>query len=104
MVDRDDDLKAGARSTAILLGDLDRFGVAVLHGSFLVALFLLGQRAELDWPWLIALGVALILIGWQLWLAREQQRDACFRAFALNNYVGATVFLGLAVHYLLPQG
>ncbi len=102
MVDRDDDLKAGARSTAILLGDLDRLGVGILHSSFLFALFLLGQRAELEWPWLIALGVVLLLIGWQLWLARDQHPDACFRAFMLNNYVGAALFLGLAGHYLLP--
>lgn len=102
MVDREDDLKAGARSTAILLGDLDRLGVALLHGSFLLALLLLGQRAELGWPWYAGLAVAFGLIAWQLWLAREQDPQACFRAFGLNNRVGAAIFVGLALQDLGP--
>ena len=100
MIDREDDLRAGARSTAILLGDLDRLGVGLLHGSFLLAMALLGQRAELGWPYCVGLALAAGLIGWQLWLARDQAPSACFRAFLLNNRVGSVIFIGLALQDL----
>lgn len=96
MVDREDDLKAGARSTAILFGDLDLIATGILHSSALVTLALVGIRGELSWPWWLGLGVAAGLMGWQLWIARERERSACFRAFLNNNWVGAAVFAGAA--------
>lgn len=97
MVDREDDIKAGARSTAILFGELDLIATGILHGSALVTLALIGQRSELGWPWWAGLGVAAALMSWQLWHARERERSACFTAFLSNNWVGAVIFAGLAV-------
>ena len=96
MVDRDDDIEAGARSTAILFGDLDLVATGILHGSALATLALVGQRAELGWPFFAGLGVAALLMAWQLWSSRDRERDACFRAFLNNNWVGAAVFAGIA--------
>jgi len=97
MVDREDDIKAGARSTAILFGELDLIATGILQGSALVTLVLIGQRSELGWPWWTGLGVAAVLMSWQLWHARERDREACFAAFLNNNWVGAMIFAGLAV-------
>lgn len=96
MVDRDDDIKAGARSTAILFGELDLIAIGILQGSALVTLALIGQRSELGWPYYLGLGLAAALMSWQLWIARERERDACFAAFLNNNWVGAAVFAGFA--------
>ena len=101
MVDRDDDIKAGARSTAILLGDLDLIAVGILNASALLTLWLVGRREELAWPFLAGLGVAALLLAWQLWHARERERDECFSAFLNNNWVGMAVFVGIAASYAL---
>jgi 4-hydroxybenzoate polyprenyltransferase len=97
MVDRDDDLRAGAKSTAILFGDADLPIIGILMATLLFTLLLVGQRAQLDWPWLAGLGVALALFAWQLWRMRWRQRDACFAAFRNNNWVGGVIWLGLVV-------
>ncbi|MCB1608008.1 MAG: 4-hydroxybenzoate octaprenyltransferase [Xanthomonadales bacterium] len=99
MVDRDDDLEMGARSTAILFGDLDRVAVGILQGSFLLAMLLLGRRAELGTVYFASLVLAALLIAYQLWLARNQEREPCFQAFLHNNWVGLIVFAGIATSY-----
>ena len=101
MVDRDDDIKAGARSTAILLGDLDLIAVGILNASALLTLWLVGRREELAWPFLVGLGVAALLMAWQLWHARDREREECFSAFRNNNWVGMAVFVGIAASYQL---
>jgi 4-hydroxybenzoate polyprenyltransferase len=101
MVDRDDDIRMGARSTAILFGDLDLVAQGVLFGSFLVTLVMLGQRAALGWPYLVGVGVAAVLVGWHFWLARSRSREGCFRAFLSNHWVGMAVFAGIAGSYAL---
>lgn len=99
MVDRDDDLRMGAKSTAILFGKMDLVAQAVLFALFLAALVLVGQRAGLDdWYW-AGLGMAGILIGYQFVIARNRERAACFRAFLHNHWVGMAIFLGIALHY-----
>ncbi len=103
MVDRDDDIKAGARSTAILLGDLDLIAVGILNASALLTLWLVGHREELAWPFLVGLGVAALLMVWQLWHARDRERDECFSAFLNNNWVGMAVFVGIAASYQLAK-
>jgi len=95
MVDRDDDLRAGAKSTAILFGEADLPILAILMATLLFTLLLVGQRAQLEWPFLIGLAVALLLFAWQLWNMRWRQRDACFAAFRNNNWVGGAVWLGV---------
>jgi 4-hydroxybenzoate polyprenyltransferase len=101
MVDREDDIRMGARSTAILFGDMDLVAQGVLFGSFLVALVMLGQRAALGWPYLAGLGIAAVLILWQFWLARRRTPEGCFRAFLNNHWVGMAVFAGIAAAYAI---
>ncbi|HEX7369273.1 MAG TPA: 4-hydroxybenzoate octaprenyltransferase, partial [Rhodanobacteraceae bacterium] len=92
MVDRDDDIRAGAKSTAILFGEADLPILGILMATLLFTLLLVGQRAQLDWPFLAGLGVALLLFAWQLWSMRWRQREACFAAFRNNNWVGGVVW------------
>ena len=101
MVDRDDDLRMGARSTAILFGDMDLVAQGVLYALFFFALHLVGQRAGLGGVYWAGLGVALALVAYEFWLARGRERDACFRAFLHNHWVGAVVFAGLALDYAM---
>ena len=102
MVDRDDDLRAGSKSTAILFGELDLVAQGILYALTALALVLVGKQAQLGTAYWIALGVSALLVAWQFWIARRRERDACFRAFLHNNWVGAAVFAGIAVHYALP--
>jgi 4-hydroxybenzoate polyprenyltransferase len=101
MVDRDDDLRAGAKSTAILFGDADLPALGVLYAGAFLALALLGHRLALGWPWWLGLAIALALVAGQFVRARGRGREACFRAFLDNQWVGAAVFAGLAGHYWL---
>ena len=95
MVDRDEDLRVGAKSTAILFGDADRVIIGVLMATFLLAMLLAGTRSGLHWPYFVGLAGAAGLFGWQQWLIRERARDACFAAFRNNNLVGLLLWLGL---------
>ncbi|HET9482670.1 MAG TPA: 4-hydroxybenzoate octaprenyltransferase [Xanthomonadales bacterium] len=104
MVDRDDDLRAGAKSTAILFGDLDLVAIGVLYGSFLAAMFFAGARAGLGWPYRIGLAVAAALCAWQLWHARDRFPERCFTAFRANHWVGFALFAGIAFDYALAPG
>lgn len=97
MVDREDDLRAGARSTAILFGEADLIAQSVIYTGFLAALLLLGRRAGLGLPYFGALALAAGLIAWQFWRARRRDRAGCFAAFLHNNWVGLAVFVGLAL-------
>jgi len=100
MVDREDDLQLGVRSTAILFGDADRLIIGVLQVLLLVALALVGQQAALGAWYYGALLVATGLALWQQWLIRERRPEDCFRAFLNNHYFGMTVFIGILLHYL----
>lgn len=97
MVDREDDLKAGSRSTAILFGDLDLVAVGILHASALGTLALVGHKTQLGMPFWAGLAVAGGLMAWQLYVSRERDRASCFRAFLNNNWVGMAVFVGIAL-------
>ena len=101
MVDRDDDLRMGAKSTAILFGELDLVAIGVLYALMFAALALVGRQAQLGLPYWIALGVAALLVAWQFVIARRRGRDACFRAFLHNHWVGMVVFAGIAAALLL---
>ena len=100
MVDRDDDLRLGAKSTAILFGELDLIALGVLYGGFLVTLFLFGRRAELGVNYYVGLAVAAGFIAYQFVLARDRSREHCFAAFRNNQWVGLVVFLGIALSLL----
>jgi 4-hydroxybenzoate polyprenyltransferase len=97
MVDRDDDIRMGAKSTAILFGDLDLVAQGVLYASFFLALALVGRDAALGAPYWWALALAAALVAWEFAIARHRDRDACFRAYLHNHWVGATVFAGIAI-------
>lgn len=101
MVDRDDDLRVGVKSTAILFGELDRPFIAGMQISVLVVLSLTAQQLALAWTFDVALVLVAMLFAWQQWLIRDRERNACFRAFVNNNWVGAAVFAGIVAHYAL---
>jgi 4-hydroxybenzoate polyprenyltransferase len=100
MVDRDDDLRIGVKSTAILFGDLDRLLLAMLQAFMLLILYAAGRQAGLGAAYFLGLGAALGLAGYQQWLIRERAKPECFKAFLNNNWYGAAVFAGLALDYL----
>jgi 4-hydroxybenzoate polyprenyltransferase len=97
MVDRDEDIAAGARSTAILFGDADLAIIAVLMGTFLLAMLLVGTRANLSWPYWVSLAGVVGLFGWQQRLIRGRERMACLAAFRHNNWVGLALWLGIVI-------
>lgn len=101
MVDRDDDIRAGSKSTAILFGDLDLAIQGILYALFFVALALVGQQAGLGTYYWAGLGIAALLVVYEFVIARKRDRAACFKAFLHNNWVGAAVFVGIAVELAL---
>jgi 4-hydroxybenzoate polyprenyltransferase len=101
MVDRDDDLAVGIKSTAILFGRHDVSIIAALMAAMLALLVSVGLRVGLTWPWYGGVLVSAALFGRQLFLIRGRERQACFRAFLNNNWVGFSLFLGLVAHYVL---
>ena len=105
MVDREDDLKVGVKSTAILFGEVDLFVIAGLQLLMLVALVLIGYRAELSAWYFLSVAIAALMMGWHLWLARDRQPAGCFAAFLNNHYIGLVVFIGIVLSYTFnPAG
>jgi 4-hydroxybenzoate polyprenyltransferase len=103
MVDRDDDLKIGIKSTAILFGDDDRLITGFLQVCVLGTLVLIGVRFHLGYWYFVAQPFVAALFLYHQWLIRQRQRDACFQAFLHNNWVGMAVFAGIALHYLFKN-
>lgn len=99
MVDRDDDLKIGVKSTAILFGEKDRLMTGVLQTMALYSLMLVGNRFELGAFYYLGLAAAAGLFIYQQWLIRFRAREACFKAFLNNNWVGMAVFAGIVMDY-----
>ncbi|MGD8417052.1 MAG: 4-hydroxybenzoate octaprenyltransferase [Pseudomonadales bacterium] len=104
MVDRDDDLKIGIRSTAILFGSLDRLMVGVLQATTLIALWLFAAVTEARGGLTLAIFAIAALFAYQQFLIRHRARDACFDAFRNNVWVGFVLFAGAVVdETLLPH-
>ena len=99
MVDRDDDIKIGVRSTAIVFGDSDRHIIAVLQVMTLACLYLVGRMIHMGSWYDAGLCAGAVFFAYQLWLIRARDRDGCFRAFLNNNYFGMAVFIGMALEY-----
>ena len=95
MVDREEDIRVGAKSTAILFGDADRPIVGVLMVTFLFAMLLAGTRAELTLPYFASLAIAAVMFIWQQWRMRSRAPADCFAAFRNNNWVGCLIWVGL---------
>jgi 4-hydroxybenzoate polyprenyltransferase len=99
MVDREDDLKVGVKSTAILFGEVDLFVIAGLQLLMIVALVMIGYRAGLSTWYYLSVFVAALMMGRHLWLARDRRPAGCFAAFLQNHYIGLVVFVGIVLHY-----
>jgi 4-hydroxybenzoate polyprenyltransferase len=101
MVDRDDDLKIGMKTSAITLGRLD-VPVVMLCYLIYIAIWALAFISYAQGAlFYIALGLALVQVGWHFTLIRSRSRDGCFKAFRLNHWLGLTVFAGIAASYAL---
>ncbi len=101
MVDREDDLTVGIKSTAILFGQHDRLIIGLLQTTFLILMVIAGDRFSLHMPYYAALVGAAVLCVYHQYLIRERERDACFKAFLHNNWVGAIIFAGLVLNFAL---
>jgi len=99
MCDRPDDLVIGVKSTAILFGEADRLMVGLLQGLTLLCLLLVGSRFELGLYWLLGLLAMALSFGWQHWLIRDREPQACLAAFLSNHWSGMLAFIGLALHF-----
>ncbi|MGL4204682.1 MAG: 4-hydroxybenzoate octaprenyltransferase [Aeromonadaceae bacterium] len=102
MVDREDDLQIGVKSTAILFGRHDRLIIGLLQSAMLAILSWVGVVQALAWPYYLGLLGAAGLFCYQQWLVRGREREACFQAFLHNNWVGMVIFLGMAAALALP--
>ncbi len=104
MVDREDDLKIGVKSTAILFGSADRMIIGILQVMLLLALLLVGHNAELGLYYHFSLLVGTALMVYQQYLIRDRAPAQCFQAFLNNNWFGAVVFAGIFLDYLARAG
>jgi len=101
MADRDDDLLAGIKSTAVLFGDDDLKIQAVLQISYILVMALIGQQLQMSWVYYLALLSAAGFFVYQQYLSRQRDAKACLKAFLNNNWVGGCLFAGIVLHYLL---
>jgi 4-hydroxybenzoate polyprenyltransferase len=99
MADREDDLKLGVKSTAILFGDYDRIMIAVFQLLFLLALVLLGLDLEFTGIYYLGLGFAALLLGYEQFMIADRNPAHCFAAFLHNHWIGAVIFIGIMGHY-----
>ncbi|MGH8150862.1 MAG: 4-hydroxybenzoate octaprenyltransferase [Steroidobacteraceae bacterium] len=100
MVDREDDLKLGVKSTAILFADMDKAMIAFLQALMVLALALGGRDMHFGRWYYAGLAAAALLFLYQQWLIRRREPAACLRAFLNNNYVGMALFIGIALQYI----
>lgn len=101
MADREDDLQAGVKSTAILFGKNDLLIQALLQLGFLLIMILIGLQLQLSMVFYFGLLIAGMLFMYQLRLSKHRERKACLQAFLNNNWVGAVVFFSIVLHYSL---
>ena len=101
MVDREDDLKIGIKTSAITFGRFDVLAVMVCYGVMLGLLAFAGTRLGMGWIYHAGLAVAAALMAYHYRLIKDRERDQCFKAFLHNNWVGAAIFAGIALDYLL---
>jgi 4-hydroxybenzoate polyprenyltransferase len=100
MVDRDDDLAVGIKSTAILFGKNDTKIIRFLQLMTLGLLFTVGELQGFSWPYYTALVICAGLFSYHQILIFDRQRDKCFHAFLNNHYVGLVMFIGISIEYI----
>jgi 4-hydroxybenzoate polyprenyltransferase len=103
MVDRADDRTIGIRTSALLFGRFDVAAVVLAHAVFLLLMAWIGRSLGLTWPYYAGLLCAAALAGYQYTLIRGRDPQRCFRAFLDNNWLGAAIFAGIVLGYLLPR-
>jgi 4-hydroxybenzoate polyprenyltransferase len=104
MVDKADDLRIGIKTSAITFGRFDVAGVMVCHTVFLGSMVVIGLMQNLGVIYYASLAAALGLVLYQYRLIHDRDRARCFKAFLHNNWVGATIFAGIALDYLVITG
>jgi 4-hydroxybenzoate polyprenyltransferase len=103
MVDRDDDLKIGMKTSAITMGRYDVVILALCYCCYLLIWTVANDFIACSATYLIALLAAIIQVVWHIWLIRNREREACFKAFLLNHWLGFTVFAGIASSLVFKQ-
>ena len=103
MVDREDDLKVGINSTAILFGQADIFIVGILQVILVLSLFLMGEVAQLGMWYRLSVLIAALFMIYQFSLIRQRDPQNCFRAFLNNRHIGTTIFVGILLSYTFKQ-
>jgi 4-hydroxybenzoate polyprenyltransferase len=101
MVDRDDDIRIGIRTSALTLGRFDVAGVMAFYALHLISWAAIGAWIGLGWPYFAGLAVAAAIAAWHGTLIRDRSREGCFRAFRLNHWLGFAVFAGVVAEALL---
>ena len=101
MVDRDDDLKIGIKTSAITLGRFDVAGVMAAYAVYLAVWAAVGAHLQVGWPYFSGVGVGALIACWHYTLIRDRTRDGCFRAFRLNHWLGFVVFAGVALDFAM---
>jgi len=99
MVDYDDDIKIGVKSTAVLFGNQDKLIIAVIQVLLIFDLILIGHRAELSGFYYLGVTAACVFAAYQQYLIRDREREQCFKAFLNNNWFGLVLFLGVFLDY-----
>ena len=99
MSDREDDLKIGVKSTAILFGDYDKLVISVLHIIITLLLLVLMIMLDLSLSFMLSIVIVAGLFSYQQWLIRDRERLACFQAFLNNGWVGGVIWFGLLVSF-----
>ncbi|MGI9227572.1 MAG: 4-hydroxybenzoate octaprenyltransferase [Gammaproteobacteria bacterium] len=103
MADREEDIKIGVKSTAILFGPLDKFAIGLMQLLVIVCLILIGMNAKLSWAYYAGVSVGLGFFIYQQVLIKHRFADRCFFAFLNNQYFGLVIFIGILGHYLLQN-
>jgi 4-hydroxybenzoate polyprenyltransferase len=103
MVDREDDLKIGIKTSAITFGKFDVIAVMASYSIMLVILIWVGITSHLHWPFFLGLAVAVGLMAYHYQLIKGRDREQCFKAFLHNNWVGAAIFAGIVLDFLLRR-
>lgn len=102
MVDRDDDLQIGVKSTAILFGEADRVIIGVIQVTFILTMMIIGNKLEFGLFYYLGLSAATGLLVYQQYLIRDREANLCFKAFLNNHWVGLAIFAGLLLNYQIP--
>ncbi len=102
LMDRNDDIKVGIKSTAILFGNLDRGIIGMMQSITILSFLIAGQQFQLTWPYFLGLGLMATTFIYQQWLIRHREPTACLSAFINNAWSGAILYLATTLQFLAP--